>query len=318
MAYTFGALPTLGFALPFKNTSFGKWTGDLPDQWEKIAATPTGTHSEYNPGFDLSRACLISDSGVCPSPVSNTLGQYIDVPDNIANGQATHIGACVHSDLGGSYGAGYAVVKLFQLTTGDLANMGAQNHAYWEIIEADSSVNINTANGDLLLKFETRSYASESDPAALFDCLMAQYGRTTTERYYTFTHYPDLSGVDIRPFTFAQDKRGGGGDMYSFDQTGGAVKWRITFPFENVPSSFVEVLNEFWAYNRGLYGPARPLVLRHNLVNVSAAHTTGHEFLRRPPWIVCRIVNEEFPFQTPAGSFLSADMFNGTLVFEEI
>jgi len=317
MSYTFGALPTLGFALPFRNLSFGKWSGALPDQFAYLAGTPTGTHSEYNPGFDLSRACRITDTGVISS-ASNTLVQYIDLPSYIPNGQVTHVGAAVLSDLGGSYGSGKAVVKLIQVTTGDLASIYNENVASWAIIDGNSTAGINTANGDLGIKFEIRSYNSEADPAGLFDCLMAQHGRTAAERYYAFTHYPDLSGVEITPFTFSVDKRGAGGDLLSYDQTGGAVKWRIKFPFFNVPSAFVEVLNEFWAYSRGLYGPARPIVLTHNLVNVSAAHTTGQDFLHRPPWIICKIVNDELPFQTPAGQFLGADMFDGTLIFEEV
>jgi hypothetical protein len=79
----------------------------------------------------------------------------------------------------------------------------------------------------------------------------------------------------------------------------------------------VEALHEYFVWNKGLgaYAPA-PLVLHHKLVDTSAAHTAGDEFLGRPPWIICDIADVAWPFQ-PAGSFAGADLYNGTLTFLE-
>ena len=104
MAYTFGAVPEIAFALPFNNLSFQLWEDTIPDQWA-IDGSATGTRTAYDPGFDLTRAAKIADTGEIPSGVYNRLENVIDRPDYILNNQQIRASYCALSDLGGSAGA---------------------------------------------------------------------------------------------------------------------------------------------------------------------------------------------------------------------
>lgn len=321
MAHSFGDYPVLAYAIPFVNLSFGAWAGGTyPDSWALFGSGVNASWAKYTPGFDLSRAIKIAETG---APVNNSaIYQSITLPDYIQHGQKTRVGGCAITDLEGAYGAGQAAIILYQGIAGPfpaLAGFSLDNSTTWEIGDLDSTGDIDTSgHTNIAIRIYVWQYAAETDPAVVIDCLKAEYGRSITERYYTFTRFPELSGLDIRPMTFRKNDRTGRGGLRSYDPTGGATKWRVVLPFENVPASFVEVLEEFWRNNRGLEdGISRPLCLTHNLTDPTSAHTAGHDYLKRPPWIVCNIVDEYFPFKH-VGSWLGAGMYSGSLTFEEI
>lgn len=321
MSHTFGDYPTLGFAVPFENLSFSIWTDTTyPDQWELDGSGTDSDCNKYTPGFDQTRGMKLEETpGGAVATANNAVGQTIAIPDYFPNGQATRIGYCAISDLEGSYGAAYASVILYQITGGTqvLASYSLSNSTTWQIAEVNSTNNVNTSTySDFKILCQVISYNSEADPAGAFDCLKVEYGRSTSERYWTFTRAPELSGLKVEEITFREDERGGRGDLRSYDSTGGAIKWRITMPFENVPESFVEAINDFWRKSRGLEdGIARPLCLTHYLTDPTAAATSGEDYLKRPPWIICQMVKKDFQH---FGSFLGAGMYDGVIVFEEI
>ena len=321
MAHTFGDYPRLAFAIPFSNLSFGAWTDTTyPEGWDLFGAGTASTWEKYTPGFDLSRALALGETGTPAG--ANSLAQDIALPDYIEDGQVTRGGACVISDLEGSYGACRVITRFYQGVGPYPALVDvydATPTADWEIIETDSSGNIDADTlTNIAVRVYTSQYESETNVVGVVDCIKLEYGRTTSERYYTFTRFPELSGLDIRPLTFRKDERTGRGSLRSYDSTGGNAKWRIVLPFENVPASFVEVLEEFWRKNRGLDdGIQRPLCLTHCLTDPTSAHNSGADYLKRPPWIICNIINKDFPFKH-SGSWLGAGMYNGTLTFEEI
>ena len=323
MAHAFGDYPRLAFAIPLANLSFGAWTDTTyPDAWTLRGSGTAAAWAKYAPGFDLTRAIKLSQTGVPSAPYASTIENVIALPDYIENGQATRLGYCAISDLGGSYGAAVCSAKSFQHDGGGYLDLSSSwlpsNDPDWIIKEVDSSNNITTAITEIGIFCEVRSYNSESDPACVFDCFKVEYGRSVSERYWTFTRFPELSGLDIRPMTFRKDERTGRGSLRSYDNTGGAVKWRIVLPFENVPVSFVEVITEFWRRNRGLDdGIQRPLCLTHCLTDPASSHLSGEDYLKRPPWIICNITNEYLDFKH-VGSFLGAGMYSGSLTFEEI
>jgi len=313
MAYTFGDYPEIAFALPFENLSFERWDDTLPDQWEYHEVTPTGSHDKYNPGFDSTRAIKISDTGVITS-ADNTLVQSIDLPSYIENNQIIRAGACILSDLGGVYGAGIGVLKITQNAYGyQPVSTSSENSASWALIRADSTNPLLTAYSDLHIYIETRSYNSEADPACLFDCFFAEYGRSVAERYYTFPRKPEFQGLNPYPMTFSQNERTGRGKRRTWDPTGGAVKWTIEMPFQNIPGAMVDALYQFYRRNKGLDdAEGVHLVLHHKLIDTSDSYS-----LRMPPWLICDIANDDFPFRY-SGGYLGAKLFSGTLIFEEV
>ena len=318
MVHVYGDPPAIAFAVPFNNLSFAAWEAALPDAWAYYDGTPTGTHAAYNPGFDLSPALKISDTGVKDSAAANRLVNSIAMPAYMLNGQVTRLGACLWGDLAGAAGAGYPVVKAYSGTT-ELAAAVSAGLTSWAIVETNSSANIATADATLSLRLQERSHNSEADPASLFDCLVLEYGRTVSERYYTFAYRPEFHPDLIEGFLPGRkSERGAVGKLREYDTMAGRPKWRVTMPFRNVPPSFVEALEEFWVRNKGLAGyPGIPLVLHHNLTDPAASHTTGHDYLRIPPWIICNISETYWPFK-PSGSHLGAKIYSGTLTFEEI
>lgn len=320
MAHTFGQAPELALAIPFENLSFQSWENTLPDQWKLDDGSPTGARVRYNPGFDLTRALQITDTGVVSS-AANGLIQEIDLPDYIPNGQLTKVGGTVISDLEGSYGAAIAAITLAQNSGAYyIRTASAQNNPEWALIDYGNSTNpINTAYSDISLLVEITSYDSEEDPGGVFDCLFAHHGRTVSERSYVFAYRPSFHDKLIEAFLpGARQERGGIGKLRSYDTMGGIPKWRVIFPFSGVPASFVEVLEEFWAWNKGLQGfPGVHLMLYHYLTDPAAAHTGGHEYLRTPPYIICDIVENTWPF-SPSGAYLGAGIYDGTLTFEEV
>jgi len=316
--HTYGQFPEIAFAIPFSNLSFEAWEAALPDSWAYVSGSPTGTHAANYPGFDLTRALKISDTGVKASSALNTLVNSIAMPSYLLNGQVTRLGACLWGDLEGAAGAGYPVVKARSGTT-ELAAAVSAGLTSWQIVTTNSSANIATADSTLSLTLQERSHNSEADPASLFDCLVLEYGRTITERYYTFTHrpefHPNLIQAELPGRT---SERGSVGARRSYDNKAGRPKWRVTMPFRNVPASFVEALQDFWIRNQGLAGyPGIHLVLHHHLSDPASTHTAGHDYLKIPPWIICDIVEAAWPF-TPAGAHLGAKIFSGTLTFEEV
>lgn len=319
MTYILGQAPELALAFPFVNMSFGKWTGTLPDSW--LENSPAhGTKEKYRPGFDLTQGVKIYESGVV-ADLNNRIYQAITLPGNVPNAQKIRAGFAYIDSFAGR-GETAAVLLISQNGTSyQLIHSIATPHpsAVWRLFSAEStSVNISTAYTDLAYSIRAQSGGGTSDPAVAYDCLFAEYGLSAAEAYYTFTHSPAVSGIDIRPMLFGKSERTGSASLRRFDTTGGAVKWKITFPFQNVPASFVETMAKFWEWNKGLgaYEPV-PLVLHHYLLNPAASHTAGDDYLRRPPWLICNIMDEEFPF-SHAGSFLGAELYNGTLNFEEI
>lgn len=173
------------------------------------------------------------------------------------------------------------------------------------------SLDSSTGNG----AYTSGGTATElmADPAALFDCIFAEYGRTTSERYYTFTRKPAFQGLDPYPVTFTQDERTGVGKRRTWDPTGGAVKWIIKMPFQNIPGAMVDSLYQFFRRNKGLDdAEGVHLVLHHKLVDTSDSFN-----LRMPPWIICDIANKDWPFKF-SGGYLGAKLWSGTLIFEEV
>lgn len=317
-AHTFLQPPELGLAFPFDNLSFQRWDGALPDCWARPTSSTTGTMAKYVPGFDMTRALKISDTGVV-STMTNALDNAIALPAYIQNGQALRAGYSEISALAG-YGAAKAVLVVGQdnFAHQQIGSLYRENDASWYLQQWNSGTGIDTSHADLAIRLYVLSSGGSSAPAVAFDALFVEYGRTTAERYYAFPYMPEASGVRISPFTFGKSDRTGRGKRRTYDPTGGAVKWRVVFPFQNIPDTFVEVLSEFWRINKGLDDrPGRPLVLHHYIQDPAAVHTTGHDWLKRPPFIICDIVEEELPFQQ-VGSFLGRKIFTGTLTFEEI
>lgn len=314
MAYTFADYPELAFAFPFLNCSFERWDGTLPESWELEDATPNGARVKYNPGFDSTRGIKISDTGVITAP-ENGIKQTIVLPSFIENGQKTRGGCARINSLGGAYGNSLAVVDLWQ--NGEVHQLlnspwGAIS-ASWGLDRWESVIDIDTAHTDLTLMAQVYSYVGSSAPAAVFDCLFAEYGRTITERYYTFTRKPEFSGLDVFASTFVQTERTGVAKRRTWDSTGGAVKWTVTLPFVNIPGAMYDALFEFFRRNKGLDDKSGVhLVLHHKLVDTTDAYN-----LHIPPWIICDIADANWPLKY-SGSFLGAKLFSGTLTFEEV
>jgi hypothetical protein len=314
MAYTFADYPELAFALPFENMSFERWDSTLPDQWAQTDDPGVGTRAKSNPGFDSTRALKISDTGIITAP-QNGIKQTLVLPTYLENGQIIRAGMCVDNNLGGAYGAAKAVMAITQNAYAyALVNFvynGVQSG--WQLCEYDGSNPISTSYTDLILTLDTRSSSDSSDPAALFDCIFAEYGRTIAERYYTFVRKPEFSGLDITKQTFTQKERTGIGKQRSYDPTGGAVKWVITMPFVNIPGAMVEALHDFFNRNKGLDdAEGVHLVLHHKLINISDTFN-----LRIPPWFICDIAEKDWPFKF-SGGYLGAKLYSGTLTFEEV
>lgn len=311
MAYTFADYPELAFAFPFLNCSFERWDGTLPEEWTQ-AATPAGTRTKYNPGFDSTRGLLISNPGTAGS---NYIRQSITLPSFILNGQKIRAGCARKNSLGGAYGNALAVICVFQNSYG-YSLLGAPygtSSASWGLDRFESTSDINASYTDIALLAEIYSRSGAADPAAAFDCLFAEYGRSITERYYTFTRKPEFSGLDVFASTFVQTERTGVAKRRTWDSTGGAVKWTVVMPFVNIPGAMVEALRDFWNRNKGLEDKAGVhLVLHHKLVDTTDAYN-----LHIPPWIICDIAEPAWPFKY-SGSFLGAKLFSGTLTFEEV
>lgn len=313
MAYTFADYPEIAFALPFENLSFERWDDTLPEEWENYSGSPTGTRTSHNPGFDLTRALKIEQSGVV-SVTTNALKQEIITPDYIQNGQHIRGGMVIKSDLEGSYGAGkgFLIVGQNGLSLTNLVTW-RENETSWNIQRADSINAINTGYSDLIILLYINSYSSESDPACLFDCIFAEYGRDISERYYAFIRKPAFQGIEMIPQTFVQDERTGIGKRRTWDPTGGAVKWRIKFPFIDIPGAMADALYEFFSRNKGLDdSEGVHLVLHHMLIDTSESYN-----LRQSPWIVCDIANDTFPLSF-SGGYMGAKLWSGTFVFEEV
>lgn len=314
MAYTFADSPEIGFAFPFLNMSFERWDATLADQWTQEYTPGAGTRSKYNPGFDSTRAMKIADTGIVLSP-QNGIYQSIALPSYILNGQKTRAGAAILNSING-YGNARAVMALTQNNT----SYYLVNWAYpavsanWQLYRVDSTQDLSTSYTDLRFTFRCYSWdAGVSNPAMLIDCVFAEYGRSITERYYTFPRKPSFNGVDVRPMTFVQDDRTGVGKRRTWDPTGGAIKWKIVMPFENIPGAMYEALFEFFRRNKG--GDDKEgvhLVLHHKLVDTTDAYN-----LHMPPWIICDIVDKEWPLRY-SGAFAGAKLFSGTITFEEV
>ncbi len=314
MAYVFADYPELGFAMPFLNLSFERWDGTLPEEWA-TAGSPTGTRAKYNPGFDLTRALKISETGVVAAS-TNRLIQSIDLPDYMDNGQQIRSGYVEKSDLAG-HGAAQAAMRVAQNTLAyQLIMFYAEDDSAWSIFTRGSDItgnHINTSHSDISLDCFVTSYNSEANPGALFDCFFVEYGRSTSEQYYTLTRKPEFSGLDIFPQTFVRSDRTGVAKRRTWDSTGGAVKWNVKFPFVNIPGALVDALYDFWIRNQGLDDhEAVHLVLHHKMIDTSKAYD-----IRTPPWIICDIANTKFPFKR-SGGYLGAELWSGTLIFEEV
>jgi hypothetical protein len=322
MAHTFGQALEIGLALPFVNLSFQHWEDTLPDQWVYVETSPSGTHGKDR-GFDLTPSLKITDTGQITSTPDNRLQQEILLPDWIENGQHVRGGGCFFNNYGSPYGISQTVVKLTQNSGAvSVINNGYSNATSWAIHTFNDLIALSTSYTDLIIGLELRSYnpgTPETDPAGAWDCLFFEVGRTIASRYDTLTHFPEFHPNLIESFSPGRkSERGGRGKRRSYDRMGGAVKWRVTLPFVNVPASFVEILEEYYIHNKGLDNQTRkPLVLHHHLTDPSAAHTAGHQYLKTPPWIICDIVEEKWPFR-PSGAYLGAGMYSGTLTFEEI
>jgi len=321
MAYDFASYPEIGIAIPFKNMSFSKWDADdMPVDWETIQGTPDGTREKYSPGYSATPALQISEDDTGVSDTNNgILQEYGALPDYIPNNQIVRAGAVFISDLGGSYGAGAARIKFWQKTGGyqKVAEVASNDSSEWELVQANETNAIVTSKDDIEVQVNVASHDGSTYPAAVFDRLFIEHGRTYDERYYTFTRYPEHSGIKCEEMTFNRLTRATSGELSGFDASGGNAKYKIVLPFIGIPASMVEALHDFFVWNKGLgaYDPV-PLVFHHKLVDVTAGHTSGDNFLGRPPWIICDIANEVFPFY-PAGSFAGADLYNGTITFLE-
>jgi len=315
MAYTFGDYPELAFAIPFLNLSFQHWDGTLPEEWVEHSDPPDGAREKYNPGMTYPRALKISDVGTIANPddLDNAIEQTIDMPAHLENAQVTRLNACIISELSGA-GKANAVVKFSSVNPTPLEYAAISNTGNddWSITQQNSAANIDATKTDLRLSCRVRSNG-EADPAALFDCLSVEYGQSITERYYTLTRKPEFMGVQAYPFTFVSDDRTGIGKRRTWDPTGGVTKWHIEFPFADIPGAMVEALYDFYMRNKGLRdSEGVPLVLHHKLIDLSESFN-----LHMPPWIICDIVNTEFPFKF-SGGYLGAQLWSGTLIFEEI
>lgn len=314
MAYTFADYPELAFALPFLNMSFERWDGTLPEQWLQTHSPGSGVRAKYNPGFDSTRAILISDTGIVTSP-QNGIRQSITIPSYILNGQKIRGGCARVNSLGGAYGNSLAVMDVTQNSDAvSLLNLpyGASS-ASWQLDRWESTADINISYTDIAFIAKIYSRSGSSAPAALYDCLFAEYGRTIAERYYTFTRKPEFSGLDLKQQTFVNAERTGVAKRRTWDPTGGATKWTITMPFVNIPGSMEQALHEFFNRNKGLDDAAGVhLVLHHKLID-----TTDADYRRLPPWLICDIANDSWPFKF-SGGYLGAKLFSGTLIFEEV
>ena len=314
--YTFADYPELAFALPFENLSFERWDDTLPDTWVQLPS-PSGSRTKYNPGFDSTRALKISDTGTITSGPLNVLRQVITLPSYIRNGQKICGGMVAINSLGTPSGNARAAIAINQ-------NTFAHNlidHQYppvasaaWQICRYDSTADINTSYTDLAVGLKVYSWdGATSDPAALYDCIFAEYGRTIDERFYIFPRKPEFSGLDVFAETFIQSERTGRAKRRTWDATGGAVKWTVVLPFVNIPGAMVDALYEFWRGNKGLDDKeGAHLVLHHKLIDMADAYN-----LHIPPWLVCDIAEERWPFKY-AGGFLGAKLFSGTLTFVEV
>ena len=316
LGYEFGDFPELAFALPFVNGSFDRWDSTLPENWALLHSSPDGTRTKYNPGFDSTRALKIADTGTVTTPL-NGIKQTIVLPSYIQNGQKIHSGMCVLNSLGAPAGNAQARMAVWQ-NAGGYQPIGQPYSGVsdaWQICRYPSTANINTSYSDLGIEVSVCSAGSSggTDPAALFDCIFAEYGRTVDERSYIFPRKPEFSGLDYFAETFVQNERTGVGKRRSWDPTGGTVKWTFVMPFVNIPGAMVEALEEFFLRNRGAGdGEGVHLVLHHKLID-----ETDEYNLRIPPWIICDIAETKWPFKY-SGGFLGAKLFSGTLTFEEV
>lgn len=317
MPYIFADYPELAFALPFENLSFERWDATLPDSWVQEYSPGTGARAKSNPGFDSTRAIRISDTGIITSGATNGIKQVIAVPSYMLNGQKTRVGMAQKNSLGSPNGDARAAIALLQ-PSGGPALINFHYHparsAAWAITDSESTADLNTSYANLSLILRTYSWdGAASDPAALYDCVFAEYGRAITERYYAFARKPEFSGLDVFAETFAQNERTGRAKRRTWDASGGAVKWSIVMPFVNIPGAMVDALYEFFRRNKGLDDKEGVhLVLHHKLIDTADAYN-----LHIPPWIVCDIAEERWPFRF-SGGFLGAKLFSGTLTFVEV
>jgi hypothetical protein len=314
--YAFADFPELAFALPFENLSFERWDATLADQWAQEYSPGTGARAKYNPGFDSTRAIRISDTGIIVSGAQNGIKQTIAVPSYMLNGQKTRAGMATINSLGSPYGDSRAAIALVQPSGGpNLINYSYPGRsAAWQLWRPDSTADLNTTYTTLQLILRIASWdGATSDPAALYDCIFAEYGRTIAERYYTFARKPEFSGLDVFAETFVQSERTGRAKLRTWDATGSAVKWTVVMPFVNIPGAMVDALYEFFRRNKGLDDKEGVhLVLHHKLIDTADAYN-----LHIPPWLVCDIAEERWPFKY-AGGFLGAKLFSGTLTFVEV
>lgn len=314
MAYTFADYPEIAFAVPFENTSFERWDATLPDQWAQTHSPGAGTRAKYNPGYDSTRALDIHDTGVITSP-QNGIKQTLTLPSYMTNGQKTRAGMAALNTVSG-YGTSKAVIAVTQ-NSGALAICNYKYNAVsasWQLCRYDSDADINTSYTDLVLALSVYSSdGAATNPAALFDNVFMEYGRTASERYYTFTRKPEFNGLDAFAETFCQAERTGRGKRRTWDATGGAVKWTLVLPFVNIPLSMVDALEQFVRGNKGLDDKEKPhLVLHHKLIDTSESSRTG-----LPPWLICDIADEKSNWKY-SGGWLGAKLFSGTLTFVEV
>jgi hypothetical protein len=273
-----------------------------------------GTRAKYNPGFDSTRAMQISDTGVITTS-ENGIKQELVLPAYIQNGQKIRAGLTRKDSLGGSYGNSFVAIDVRQngWSYSLLGNPYGSVSSNWVLDRFESTQDINTSYSDLWFLIRAYSRSGASAPAALIDCIFAEYGRTITERYYALTRKPAFSGLDVFASTFVQTERTGVAKRRTWDPTGGAVKWTVVMPFMDIPGAMVEALRDFWNRNKGLEDKAGVhLVLHHKLVDTTDAYN-----LHIPPWIICDIAETNWPFKY-SGSFLGAKLFSGTLTFEEV
>ena len=188
MAYDFAGYPELGLAVPFENMSFSRWGSSLPIHWDTIVS-PHGNRSKYSPGYAITPAVQIDETGVV-ADANNQINQELDaLPDNIPNNQICRIGACILSDLGGSFGAATAKIKIYQTTGGSVivAQLSLYNSTTWVIGQANETNAIVDTKDDISVLIWVESYSGSSNPAAAIDRFFIEYGRAYNERYYTFT-----------------------------------------------------------------------------------------------------------------------------------
>jgi hypothetical protein len=257
----------------------------------------------------------ISDTGTVSSS-QNGIKQTLVLPSYILNGQKTCVGMCVLNSLGTPAGNANACISLWQNAGAyyPVANVYSGLSASWQICRYDSSADLNTTYADIGMFLRVYSAATGgTDPASLFDCVFAQYGRTITERTYIFPRKPEFSGLDVFASTFVKTERTGIAKRRTWDPTGGAIKWKIVMPFVNIPGDMVEALHDFFIGNKG--GNDKEgvhLVLHHKLIDPTDTYN-----LHIPPWLICDIAETDWPFKF-SGGFLGAKLFSGTLTFEEV